>query len=312
VITPGAPIRKAVVLGAGGFLGVNLARHLANDGIEVVCFGRTGSPHWPREARQVLGDFTVMPAKLLDELDDAVVFHLVSSSRPAPSTASAANEIVADVAATVRYLEATHSRRLRWIFLSSGGTVYGSQGDSLLREGFPTDPICSYGIAKLAAEKYFTLYHRLHGLDHVTVRLANPYGPWQDPRRGQGLVAALLYKSLRRDAVEIWGDGTKVRDYIYIQDAIEGVCRAATHGTAGETYNVGTGVGMSINQLVAVVEHATGIPLKIEYRDARSVDVQYNILDPGKLRTATGWQPRFEMERGLAEAVQWMKDAALV
>lgn len=303
---------KAVVLGAGGFIGINLVNELVSQGFEVLCFDQAVSRNWPKEARVVLGDFASVPPDLVCELDNAIVFHLVSSCRPSLETTSAADEIQRDFVSTVRYLEATKARELRWIFVSSGGTVYGESDDREIRESRPADPLCSYGALKFAIESYFSLYGKLYGLDYIVVRPANPYGPWQHPLRGQGLVTALVYKALIRDPIEIWGDGSNVRDYIYIEDVVSGILSAAMNGSMGEIYNIGTGQGLSINQLIEAIGATLNVPPKVSYGAARFIDVKRNVLSISKLSSHTGWTPKTPIHLGISLTAAWLKKSGLV
>lgn len=298
--------KKAVILGAAGFIGINLANTLADQGYELICFDRTRSPQWPEVAKAIIGDFACLPDELLEALDNALVFHLVSSCRPSPSTAQAAEEVSLDLVTTLRYLEATKARNLRWVFLSSGGTVYGQSQSECIAETEPTAPICTYGVIKVAIENYFELYRKLHGIDYVVARLANPYGPWQDPFKGQGIIAALAYKALRGDTIEIWGDGSNVRDYIYIADAIQGVLAVSRSGRSGEIYNIGTGVGSSINQLIEIVGKILNRDFVVNYSEVRSVDVKRNVLDVTKIMSHSGWRSRTSIEAGIDFTASWM------
>lgn len=299
--------KKAVILGAAGFIGVNLTQALAAKGYALVCFDRAASPQWPSGVKSVLGDFTAPSDELAVELDDALVFHLVSASRPSPATSKTRDEIAVDLAGTLRLLEATKGRKLRWVFFSSGGTVYGRNDADVIAETSATEPICSYGVVKLTLERYFALYGKLHGVDHVIVRPANPYGPWQSPLQGQGLVAALVHKALTGEAIEIWGDGENVRDYIYIDDLTQGAIAAAVSGNRGEIYNIGTGQGHSINQLVASVGAVLGRRMDVVHLSARPVDVRRNVLCSEKLMARTGWRPRTVLSKGIALTADWMR-----
>jgi len=298
---------KAIVLGAGGFIGINLVNALVVQGWEVVCFDHKASPHWPKEVRTVLGEFSQMPEELLVELDNALVFHLISSGRPSSHTNYVENEINGDLIATVRYLEYCKSRSLRWLYVSSGGTVYGQNDGHAISEDAVTQPICSYGIVKLAIEKYFALYHVLHRTDFVIVRLSNPYGAWQNPKTGQGLIAALIYKALRGEQVEIWGDGENVRDYIYIDDAVEGVILAGVSGRTSEIYNIGTGIGTSINELIGILREKLNLQFTVNYLDARTVDVKRNVLDCRKIVSDTDWMPKIDLFSGIWRSSNWIK-----
>lgn len=299
--------KRAIILGAAGFIGINLANSLDEQGYELICFDRKPSPQWPEGTQAIIGDFANLPVELLEALDNALVFHLVSSCRPSPSTAQVAEEINLDLISTLRYLEATKTRNLRWVFLSSGGTVYGQQESDCIAETNPTAPICSYGLVKVTIEKYFALYRTLHNVDYVIARLANPYGPWQDPLRGQGIIAALIYKALKGETIEIWGDGSNVRDYIYIDDAIQGISATAILGKPGEIYNIGTAMGYSINQLIEIVSSVLGIELSIQYFKERPVDVQRNTLDIRKSSDQTNWSPKTDITSGISLTITWLE-----
>jgi len=299
--------KKAVILGAAGFIGINLANLLSEHGYQLICFDRKPSPHWPKNAKAIIGDFANMPIDLVEALDNAIVFHLISSCRPSPNTALASQEVNYDLATTLRYLEATRMRSLRWVFLSSGGTVYGQQDVEFIPETSPTDPICSYGLVKVTMEKYFALYGRVHNIDYVITRLANPYGPWQHPLQGQGIVAALTYKALKGDTIEIWGDGSNVRDYIYISDAVQGILTATLFGGRGEIYNIGTSKGHSITQLIELIQKILEKELKINYTTERAVDLKRNVLDIKKITTHTSWRPLTAMHRGITTTLSWIE-----
>jgi len=310
-VAPEIPYKKAVILGAAGFIGVNLAHALAAKGLILVCFDKVASPQWPPSVNSVVGDFIAPPDELMGELDDALVFHLVSASKPSPSTSQTGDEVTVDLAGTLRLLEATKGRKLHWIFFSSGGTVYGHNDAEFIAEMSATEPICSYGIIKLTLEHYFALYGKLHGVDYVIVRPANPYGPWQSPFQGQGLIAALLHKGLHNETIEIWGDGDNVRDYIYVDDLAQGVIAAAISGRHGEIYNIGTGQGHSINQLVAVIGSELGCRMNVVYAPARSVDVRRNVLCVDKLTAHTGWTPPTALAEGIALTAKWMRQTLM-
>lgn len=301
------PYKRAVVLGAGGFIGINLVNTLVERGFDVVCFDRSISPFWPKAVTTVIGDFNNPPLELFQKLDQALVFHLVSSCRPSASTAQAANEASQDLVSTIRLLEETKKRDLRWVFLSSGGTVYGQNNDEHITELSPTAPICSYGVVKLAIEHYYELYRTLHGTDYVVVRLANPYGPGQVPFKGQGLIAAILYKSLKGDAIEVWGDGENVRDYIYIDDAIQGIIALALCEAAGEIFNIGTGQGYSINQLIELINQTMEIKLAVNYSNSRNIDVKRNVLSNQKALMYTSWFPNKDLKTGISFTKSWMQ-----
>jgi UDP-glucose 4-epimerase len=300
------PHSRAIILGAGGFIGINLANALALEGYEVICFNRSLCLHRPQNAKFITGDFESMPSDLLAIFDNAVVYHLISSCRPSQSTENAADELIADVATTLRYLEYTRTRNIRWVFVSSGGTVYGPDVSCPTTENDYTNPICPYGLVKLTLEKYLSLYKKIHGTDFVVARVSNPYGPWQNPLRDQGIIATVIYKALNHQPIDIWGDGKNVRDYLFIDDAVRGLLEIARYGKSGSTYNLSSGEGTTINELITILDHSLGLHPKTNYVSARITDVRRSILDSTKLQNLSGWRSKTPLEAGFKKTADWI------
>ncbi|MER9397243.1 NAD-dependent epimerase/dehydratase family protein [Mesorhizobium sp. M0615] len=296
---------KAVILGASGFIGVNLARALAARGFALFCFARHTSELWPAESNIILGDLAHPPRQLLAAMEGSIVFHLANSSRPTESTDKAAAEIEADLIATVGLLEATKGLDCRWVFSSSGGTVYGQSDAVQITEEHSTIPISSYGTVKLATERYFNLFKTLHGVDSVIARISNPFGPYQSAAKGQGLVAALFDRIASGSPVEVWGDGKNVRDYVYIDDVTRALILLGLRGSAGEIYNVGSGVGTSVTELVTKISAFLGVPAELVYTHARGIDVHRNVLDIRKIGRELGWRPVYTLEEGIRLTYHW-------
>jgi UDP-glucose 4-epimerase len=196
----------------------------------------------------------------------------------------------------------------RFVFLSSGGQVYGIPETQPVREDHPTDPISPYGAAKLAAEKYVGMYARMYGVESVVFRPSVPYGPRQNPRRRQGAVAVFVHRALAGLPVEIWGDGEVLRDYFFIDD----LCRALVAGVdlpaaAGGVFNLGGGETVSLNGLVAAVERALDRKIEIQYLESRRFDVPELELDWSSARRVLGWSPEVELEEGIRRTAEWLK-----
>ena len=299
--------KHSLVLGAGGFIGANLCAALRARGIPVTGFGRGPAP-----PPILAGIDWVQGALEAGELDGLVaghshVFDLIGAGLPNSSNENPA-QIVADaVPAKVRLLEACRRQQVkRVLFASSGGTVYGLSEAAPLREDAPTEPISAYGIGKLVVEKYLSLYQHLYGLEFRALRIANAYGPHQDARRGQGLVAAILHRLLAGDAVEIWGNGEVVRDYIHIDDVVSAMLALLEHDGPGRIFNVGTGIGRSVASVVQDAARVTGRRPHLLHRQGRGADVPVNILDSDRLRRETGWEPRTGWEDGLRGTAAWI------
>jgi UDP-glucose 4-epimerase len=301
---------SCLVLGAGGFIGTNLCRALLTRGARVQGFGRSRpfadalfGVHWTN------GNFVEHEdlARLVEGND--YVFHLIGGSLPESSNKNPAANISANILSSVHLLEVCRLCGVRKVmFVSSGGTVYGIAGDAPIPETAPTEPISAYGINKLTVEKYMSLYNYLYKLDYAVLRIANPYGPFQTAHRRQGVVAALVERALSGGPLEIWGDGTVVRDFLHVQDVVEGVLAVLGHVGPPRVFNIGSGIGRSVNQIVADLESLLGRALDKTYRSARLADVPVNILDIGLIKRETGWAPRIGWMDGLQDTITWMAE----
>jgi UDP-glucose 4-epimerase len=240
------------------------------------------------------------------------VFHLVSSSTPSTANLDPAGDVLENVIPTVHLLESCKSSAIKkLVFLSSGGTVYGIPSQVPIPETAPTNPISAHGIQKLALEKYFSLYHYLYGVDSVVLRVANPYGPMQVARKGQGVVAALISRALAGGPLEVWGSGDVVRDFIYIDDVIRAILQVGITNATDRLFNVGSGIGKCINDVVDDIETITRCgTLKRIWLAGRAVDVPINVLDIRRIQEATGWAPSVAWSEGLEKTISWMKNAA--
>jgi len=296
---------SCLVLGGAGFIGSHLAEALLQAGHRVRIFDR---PHLDRlpaflqrgEFEVFTGDF-LNPRTLSPALDGSeIVFHLVSTTLPKTSNDNPMYDIESNVMGTLRLLELCRQQGVRKVvFASSGGTVYGVPRSVPIDESHPTDPICSYGIHKLAIEKYLQLNHRIHGLDYCVVRPANLYGPRQRLDIAQGAVAVFLDRALRGKPIQVWGDGSAVRDYLYVGDAAEALLKAAAFEGAPRLFNIGSGAGTSLTQLIKEIEALLGRAVPVEYTAARSLDVPANVLDASLARRHLGWAPRTSLAEGL-------------
>lgn len=305
---------KCLVLGGRGFIGSHLVDALIGEGHFVRCFDR---PHVISlgEAHLSSPKFELYEGDLTSDADVSaalagcdVCFHLVSTTLPKSSNLDPVFDVESNVLGTVRLL--MHAVRLRVrkvIFVSSGGTVYGVPEQLPIPETHSTDPFCSYGISKLAIEKYLGLFRKLHGLDCAVLRLANPYGERQRTLASQGVIAVFLGKILRDEPVEIWGDGSVVRDYIYIDDVVEALILALRSNKGEYVFNIGAGCGKSLNEVLDVIERVTGRSAARCYLPARSFDVPVSVLDISRARRVLNWSPKVSFDEGLARFANWLQ-----
>ena len=301
---------RCLVLGGGGFIGVNLCARLVAEGAEVKGFGRSCSmpkaiDHRVEFFTGTLDDRVALSAAL--EGQD-FVFHLISGSVPASSNRDPSAELLGGPLATLHLLEICRSAGVKKVvFASSGGTIYGIPRCVPVSEGAPTNPISAYGISKLIIEKYLFLYRYLHGLDYHALRISNPYGRYQLGHKKQGVVGAILHRALNDMPIEVWGTGEVTRDFIHVDDVVEAFLVAVAYTGEHRVMNVGSGVGMSINKVINDIGSALGGQnLKRVYKGSRSADVPINVLDTELIKAETGWRPRISWEVGLRETIEWV------
>lgn len=299
--------QRCLVVGGGGFIGTNLCRALVGRAATVRAYGRRMS--FPNEMQGVewqQGDFgdSDLLRKAIKGCD--TVFHLANTNTPASSNADMIADLQDNVGNTLRLLDICRDLGVRRvIFLSSGGTIYGVPSIVPTPETAEVSPICAYGISKLSIEKYLYLYDHLYGLEHRVIRLSNPYGPYQVSVKNQGVVSAFVSRALSNQVIEVWGDGSVVRDYIYIDDVVDALLMSAVHAGDERIFNVGSGEGTSLRELLHSIECVLGQALRIQYTPSRSVDVPVSILNVERSHRDLNWQSNVSFAEGLRRTINW-------
>lgn len=241
----------------------------------------------------------------LDKVD--LIIHLVSTVLPASSNVNPLYDIETNLKNTVILLEAAVRKGVRKVvFPSSGGQVYGPAASLPITESSPTEPLSSYGIIKLTTEKYLKLFYHLHGLDYTILRIANPYGERQRISGAQGAIAVFLGQIKKRQSIEIWGDGSVARDYLYIADLVQAIMRACAVSCAAKLFNIGSGRPLSLNDLVAELIKISGYNVPIIYKDARLCDSPVNFLDCQLALEYLNWKPQIDLPAGLKQTWEWV------
>jgi UDP-glucose 4-epimerase len=301
------PTASCVVLGGGGFIGTNLCRRLLVAGHRVRAFGRGRLFVEAMEGVEwVQGDFsdTAALAGAIATFD--VVYHLVHGAVPLSANLDMASDVQKSIIGSLAMFDLCRKLGVsRVIFVSSGGTIYGRPQAIPTPETAPTEPISAYGISKLAIEKYLALYQYLYQLDYRILRVSNPFGPFQTPIKGQGVIAALIARALHNETIEIWGDGSTVRDFIFIDDVIDAMVAVAQDAGTERIYNIGSGTGRSLREVVAAIEALLHRNLKIELKRARPFDVPVSVLAIDRAREALEWAPRTTFEGGMNKTIEW-------
>src|ERR1051326_6382314 len=246
---------SSIVLGGGGFLGVNLCRRLAAAGGRVRAFGRRCL--FPQALAGVdwyQGDFSDAAALAAAIESYEVVFHLVHATTPHSANLDMAADLQQNVVSSLALLDISRNLGVkRIVFVSSGGIVYGRAKQIPTPEDAPTEPITAYGISKLAIEKYLALYQHLHGLDFRVLRVSNPFGPFQVATKNQGIIAALIAKALADQPAEIGGAGSVVSVSIFVSGVVEALQSSATDRSDARVFNISSGRGRSLREIIAAL-----------------------------------------------------------
>ena len=305
---------KCLILGGAGFIGSHLAQGLLAEGHQVRIFDRPNlllPPDLRADPRieWFEGDFLNQDELALAVAGTEIVFHLVSATLPKSSNDNPVYDVESNIIGTLRLLDIARLNGVRRvIFASSGGTVYGLPQSLPITESHPTQPLVSYGIAKLAIEKYLHMYQVLHGVEYCVLRLANPFGERQRVSAAQGAVAVFLHRALHGETIHIWGDGSVTRDYIYIKDAISAFIKAMSWQGSQRVFNIGSGQGLSLNDILAAMEKLLGRPVTRSYEPARNFDVPVNVLDITCARQHLAWAPEVSFHDALVNTLAWMRE----
>lgn len=306
-------LTNTLVIGGAGYIGAHLVPQLIATGRQVTVLGRAATPRYelPARAVYVVGDFGQrdLICGLLDSHQE--VINLAYATVPNTSFENPLADLLQNLPPTVQLFSEVADRGVKLVLVSSGGTVYGEANELPVPETHPTKPISPYGVTKLTLENYAYLYAATHGLKFVCVRPANAYGVGQRPFGGQGFIATALASAMRGQAIKIFGQNGTVRDYIYVSDLASGIVSALEKGCLSETYNLGSGVGLSnmdvINAILPLMK-AIGCDMCVENLPERTFDVEANVLDSTKLQEHTGWKPQIEFADGLLRTREWLRN----
>lgn len=293
---------RILVLGGNGFLGSHIVDELLSHNHEVSVFDRSVNKNYEpvKNVRHYWGDFSnsVLVAEALDVVD--LVIHCISTTIPSTSNRNPTLDIQQNLVTTVNLLEAMNVAGVkRLIYLSSGGTVYGIPKQLPVNEEHSLNPICSYGVVKVAIENYIGMFKALYGFQPIILRPSNPYGERQGRAGVQGALSTFLNNTLANKPITIWGDGEIRRGYIYAKD-IAVLCRLAAESSVEGTYNVCAGESYSLNELLTLTQSITGIQPNVTYQSDRLFDVKNIVLDTKKAQQDFNWTPSFTIDEGIA------------
>ncbi|RYF35893.1 MAG: NAD-dependent epimerase/dehydratase family protein, partial [Cytophagaceae bacterium] len=303
--------------GGGGFVGSSIADRLLDEGHSLRIFERPRVTPYRQftDAEHVewlTGDLSSVHDVNAAVIGMDAVMHLVSTTLPKGSNDDPIYDVQSNVVPTLQMLDAMVRHGVqRIVFISSGGTVYGTPQYLPIDERHPTEPLVSYGITKLMIEKYLRIYQHVHGIFPVILRVANPYGERQRIETAQGAIGVFAYRALKGEPIEIWGDGSITRDYIHVDDVARAFVGALRYNGVHTCMNISSGRGTSLNELVDQLSKLLGRTVDVTYRPGRSFDVLSNVLTNDVARRELVWSPDIAMDEGLSRTVSWLSQASL-
>ena len=303
---------KVLVTGGAGFIGSHLVDRLVQEGHEVVVVDNlsTGKRrNLNRAARLVKLDIQSWRLERVFRNERPnMVMHLAAQMDVRKSVEDPMFDAHVNVLGTLNVLQQSIKHGVRKVvFSSSGGAIYGEQEIYPAPESHVTRPLSPYGISKLCGEQYLSYYQRVNGLQIVSLRYANVYGPRQDPEGEAGVVAIFIQKLLNNEQAIVNGNGRQTRDFVYVEDVVEANLAAMGQDIQG-TYNVGTGEETSVNDLLRILVRHTNSTCKEVHGPAKGGEQARSVIDSGKLRQELSWESRTELSEGLKHTVDYFRE----
>jgi UDP-glucose 4-epimerase len=305
---------RVLITGGAGFIGSHLTDALLARDDEVSVVDDLSAGRESRlDERAVLHKLSITDAGPLAEIVSRerpeLICHLAAQIDVRASVALPANDAQTNVVGTVNVLEAARAADVRVLMCSTGGALYGKDAPIPSMEDVLPLPESPYGVAKYCAEQYLDLYNRLHGTRHSVLRLANVYGPRQDPTGESGVIPIFCSRLLAGQQPVIYGDGSQTRDYVYVGDAVAAFLAAADRGRPG-SWNIGTGTEVSVLDLAAMIGAAAGRGAEPQFAPSRPGELQRSALAVQRAARDLGWQARTALADGVAAVYRWIEAGA--
>ncbi|MEA2346074.1 MAG: UDP-N-acetylglucosamine/UDP-N-acetylgalactosamine 4-epimerase [Thermoanaerobaculia bacterium] len=303
-----------LVTGGAGFIGSHIAAALIERGARVRIIDDLSTGH-RENIEEIGGDIDFIQASLTDPnalsraLEDVeLVFHEAAIPSVPRSVAEPLETHEASVNATFSLLLGARDHKVRRLVYAASSSAYGDQPELPKREDMRPDPLSPYAVAKLVGEYYCQVFSRVYGLETVSLRYFNVFGPRQDPgSQYSGVISRFMDASLNRKQPIIYGDGEQSRDFTYISNVVEANLKAAESPAAvGHVINIACGERVTINEVFEMVKKLTGrIDLQPEYAASRAGDVRDSLADMSVARSLLAYSPKVGLEEGLRLTIDW-------
>lgn len=300
-----------LVTGGAGFVGSHLIEELLSENHSIVCLddfstGKEKNLETIKEKIEVVeGDIRdpTVVREVVKNVD--FVFHLAAQISVGQSVREPRLDASVNIDGTINLLEAIRNSSVkRFIYMSTGGAIYGEPEVIPASESTLEKPISPYGLSKLVGEKYLQWFHKNYGLSYSIIRPANIFGPRQDPLGEAGVISIFLGRIKNNQSLEIFGDGTDTRDYVYVKDIVE-VCVKAMNSSHNDIFNAGSGTQTNLLELIRIIEQVTKHEVPKKFCDPRSGDVHHISLDSKNAYNKLGWKTRTDITTGISDTWEW-------
>lgn len=298
--------KKILIFGGNGFIGRSLIANLIENNF-IYCVVNKSRDLF-RHSNLIFDDkFNFTEHNKF--LDYDYIINLINIGTPGDNFIDIKNNISQNIFPNIDILEFSSKIKIKkYILFSSGGQVYGNCSSNLIDESYATNPITLYGINKLAIEKYTNMYFEKYELPVIIVRPSNIYGPYQNPLLNNGFISKSLYKIINNKEINVFGDGLSIRDYLHINDLVEAVKVLANSPITNQIYNVSSGIGYSVDDILSIYKDFFKFSFKVKYLDQRYDDFNRVILSNSKLINDTGWINTISLVDGITLTHNWLKN----
>lgn len=306
---------RVLVTGGAGFIGSHLTDALVARGDDVTALDDLSSGRVERlDLRVALHEVNITDEATLRSAVAAfrpeLIFHLAAQIDVRASVEAPADDAAVNVAGTINVLEAARVADARVVFASSGGALYGRDASIPTGENCATLPESPYGVSKLCAEQYIGLYNRLHRTRHSVLRLANVYGPRQDPAGEAGVITVFCASALAGTHATIFGDGTQTRDYVYVADVVQAMLAAGDGDIVG-TWNIGSGRETSVLSLAVIIGQAANRELRCDFAPPRAGELHRSALESHRAARDLNWRATTPLDHGIRSVYRWIEGGDL-
>ncbi len=309
---------KILITGGAGFIGSHLARRFVEQQHEVHIIDNFSSGRRENLAalagkiELVEGD--IRDSTLLSTLSRGVdlIYHQAAVVSVPYSVEHPQETHDVNIQGTLNVLLAARHNEVKRVVFACSSAVYGDDPASPKHEAMAPQPLCPYGVEKITGEYYLNVFHKLYGVETVSLRYFNVFGPRQDPRSPySGVISIFVDHALKGLTPKIYGDGEQSRDFVYVENIVQANLLAGTSpAAAGRCYNVGCGVATTLNALLRMLSNITHQEIRPEHLDPRPGDIRDSLADISRIKDELGYAPTVDMERGLRELVTYEKSAA--